>query len=215
MKVLKNKPLPDVIIYAFYRLNNRILLITSTAFFYVKCFLLRVPAGSGIKVWGKVYIYRHSGSEISIGKNVSIVSSPRRYAFNIFPQSKLRTGYTGAKIIIGSNVGFNSISIFSRSKQVKIGNNTIIGGNCQIADTDGHPVWPPEARHHYPGNEHDAPVDIGKNVYIGLNVIVLKGVTIGDNSVIAAGSVVNHSIPENCLAAGVPAKVVKYFTVNK
>jgi acetyltransferase-like isoleucine patch superfamily enzyme len=78
-------------------------------------------------------------------------------------------------------------------------------------DTDGHPLWPPESRWSYPGDEFDADVNIGKNVFVGLNVIILKGVSIGDNSMIAAGSVVNKSIPDNCLAAGIPAIVVKQF----
>jgi len=90
----------------------------------------------------------------------------------------------------------------------------MIGGNCQIMDSDGHPLWPPEKRWEYQGQEFDAPVTIGKNVFIGLNVIILKGVTIGDNSIIAAGSVVSDSIPANVLAAGMPAKVIKQYEVD-
>jgi acetyltransferase-like isoleucine patch superfamily enzyme len=85
----------------------------------------------------------------------------------------------------------------------------MIGGNCQIMDSDGHPLWPLSARRHYPGIEYDAPVDIGDDVYIGLNVLILKGSSIGNGAVIAAGSVVTGMIPPNCLAAGVPAKVIR------
>jgi acetyltransferase-like isoleucine patch superfamily enzyme len=69
----------------------------------------------------------------------------------------------------------------------------------------------------YPGTEYDEPVYIGKNVFVGLNVIILKGAEIGDNSIIAAGSVVKGKIPANSLAAGVPAKVHRTFEhhVNK
>jgi acetyltransferase-like isoleucine patch superfamily enzyme len=54
-----------------------------------------------------------------------------------------------------------------------------------------------------------SPVTLGKNVWIGSNATILPGVTIGDNSVIAAGAVVTKDVPENVVAAGVPAKVVK------
>ena len=76
-------------------------------------------------------------------------------------------------------------------------------------DTDWHPLWPPEKRQCYPGNEHDEDVVIGQNVFIGLNCVVLKGAAIGDNSVIGAGSVVAGNIPANTLAAGVPAKPIR------
>jgi len=117
----------------------------------------------------------------------------------------------GARIEIGNDVGFNAISITARSKTISIGDQTLIGGNCQIMDSDGHPLWPPQSRWYYPGDEYDAPVSIGSNVFIGLNVLIMKGVTIGDNSVVAAGSIVSRSIPANCLAGGVPARVIKRF----
>ena len=84
-------------------------------------------------------------------------------------------------------------------------------GNCQITDSDGHSLWPPENRSNYSGAEFDEPVVIGENVFIGLNVIILKGAEIGDNSVIGAGSIVRGKIPANCMAAGVPAKVCRRF----
>lgn len=168
--------------------------------------------GENAKVWGRVLIHRFPESEIKLGSGVRIISRPFRYAQNIYPQSKLRTMMPSARILIGDKVGFNSISILARSQTISIGDETLIGGNCQIMDTDGHPLWPPELRSHYPGSEHDAPVKIGKNVFIGLNVIVLKGSEIGDNSVIGAGSVVSGRIPPNCVATGVPARVIRTMT---
>jgi acetyltransferase-like isoleucine patch superfamily enzyme len=167
--------------------------------------------GKSPKVWGRVYLHRFPGSQIEIGDNVRIISRPYRYSQNIFPQSKLKTMSRTAHILIGKNVGFNAISILARSQNIEIGENTLIGGNCQITDTDGHPLWPPESRNYYPGNEHDKGVVIGKNVFIGLNVIILKGSVIGNNSVIGAGSLVTGTIPANCVASGVPARVIRSF----
>lgn len=209
LKVLKEYSLRDLIFQAIFESRSWLDCWWSTRVFRAKCITLGVRLGQHSKVWGKVIVIRFPGSAISIGKNVRVISRSYRYAFNIFPQSKFRTYSKSAKIIIGDGVGLNSTAIIARSRTVSIGNYTLIGGNCQIMDTDGHPLWPPESRWYYPGDEHDAPVMIGHNVFIGLNVIILKGATIGDNTVIAAGSVVTGEIPPNVLAAGVPARVIR------
>ncbi|HUX91565.1 MAG TPA: DapH/DapD/GlmU-related protein [Gallionellaceae bacterium] len=217
MKLFRQRPrhkLKDILVYyafvAKYKLDCKL----STAIFSLKCLLVGVSLKPGANVCGRFYLNRFPGSEISIGSNLEVVSSPYLYGLNIYSQSKIRTFFPSAKVKIGNNVAFNSICIMARSKTISIGNRTMIAGNCQIMDTDAHPVWPPESRWTYSGDEYDAPVIIGDDVYIGLNVIILKGVTIGDNSVIAAGSIVNRDIPPNCLAAGNPAKVVKIFTTE-
>ena len=209
--IVRRHRFADLVAHAFFEAIDRLDLVWSTAIFKVKCRLLGIGLGGNCRVWGRVLIRRFPGSTISIGAGLRAVSRPRRYAFNIFPQSKIRTYSPAARIAIADRVGFNSISILARSQAITIGEGTLIGGNCQIMDTNGHPLWPPDARAHYPGSEHDAPVTIGANVFIGLNVIVTKGAVIGENSVIGAGSVVVGEIPPNCLAAGVPARVVKRF----
>ncbi len=78
-------------------------------------------------------------------------------------------------------------------------------------DSDFHLPWPPEMRNTYPGTEHDFDVTIGENVWIGAKCLILKGVTIGNNAVIAAGSVVTRSVPENTLVGGNPARVIKRY----
>ena len=80
-----------------------------------------------------------------------------------------------------------------------------------IMDSDWHIAWPPEKRHVTWEKDMDKDVILEENVWVGMNVTILKGVTIGKNSVIAAGSVVTKSIPANCMAGGNPAKVIKQY----
>lgn len=88
---------------------------------------------------------------------------------------------------------------------IYIGSNTMIGPNVTIA-TAGHPILPKLREQAY---QFNAPVHIGKNCWLGAGVIVLPGITIGDNSVIGAGSVVTKDIPENVVAVGNPCRVLR------
>jgi acetyltransferase-like isoleucine patch superfamily enzyme len=198
----------DLIIFIYEWFFFYLLRIISTSFFYLKCKVYGIVIGRGSKVWGKVTFRKYPGSTISIDNNVYIISSPLRYSFNIYPLTKLQTLSKSAEIKIGKNVAFNSLTILARSTTISIGDGTLIGGNCQIFDTDGHQLWPADKRFNTPDFDGDRSVSIGKNVFVGLNVLIMKGVEIGDNSIIAAGSVVTRSIPKDCVAAGIPAKVI-------
>ena len=103
-------------------------------------------------------------------------------------------------------------SVTARSKTVRIGKNTLIGPDCLFVDSDFHAPWPPSERSNYSGDEHDADITIGDNVWFGARCIILKGVTIGENSIVAAGSIVTRNIPPNVMAAGNPARVVKVYS---
>lgn len=121
-------------------------------------------------------------------------------------------------IDIGDYVYMSSVTM-RIDHNLKIGSHCLFAGNVKLWDTDNHPLSP-SARHEqceyiahkgridsYLANGGD--IIIGNDVWIGMDVIVLGGVTIGSGSVIAAGSVVTKSIPQNVLAGGVPAKVIK------
>ena len=114
---------------------------------------------------------------------------------------------TDAVISVARNSAFsNNVSIIAM-KSVEIGEGCLIGDLVSIMDADGHGIAPSERRD---GNANkSAPVKLERNVWLGSRVIILKGVTIGENSIIAPGAVVTSSIPSNCVAGGVPAKVIK------
>lgn len=108
--------------------------------------------------------------------------------------------YEHGRITIGNSVFINAGCVFLDNAQISIGNDTLIGPHVTLATAD-HYVSP-ELR----GNGvTQAPISIGHNVWLGAGVVVLPGVNIGDNSVIAANSVVCSDVPENVLYAGTPA----------
>ncbi len=134
----------------------------------------------------------------------------------------LRCDYFGPRspsLIIGEGVYIGDDCIISCAEQIEIGSLTLLAHGVQIFDNDTHPInatlrekdWRiitgqfPGPR----GGIETAPVRIGRRVWIGLNSIVMKGVTIGDNSIVAAGSVVVKDVPDNVIVAGNPAKMVK------
>lgn len=206
----------DSLSFRYMRLHNRMSFLCGTLMFAIKSFLFGVESDGIVKCWGRVHIMRMPGSQIRIGKNVSIVSSSNRCSSSsIFAPTKLRTWSDTAKIIIEDNVGLNGTSIVARSKTISIGQGTMIAPNVAIVDSDFHAVYPPGNRIMNPGIEEDRDVFIGKNVWLGMQSMVLKGARIGDNSVIAAGSVVRGDIPSGVLAAGVPAKVIKTLREGK
>ena len=125
----------------------------------------------------------------------------------------------GAMLKLGSGY-INRNSKIKCFKDIEIGEGVVISENCTIWDSDAHTILPNENGggtnsvpdsdvHTMLPNENTKPIKIGNHVWIGTNCIVLKGVTIGDGAVIAAGSVVNRDIPTRVLAGGVPAKVLK------
>lgn len=112
-----------------------------------------------------------------------------------------------ALVRIGDGVEFsNSVFVKSEGAGVEIGRGALIGSFVEILDSDFHDLDPERRRG---GTPRMAPVTIGENVFLGMGVRVLKGVTIGRDSVIGAGAVVASDIPAGVIAAGNPARVVR------
>ena len=109
--------------------------------------------------------------------------------------------FSGGVLEIGS--GFcNSNLILRCTQEIHIGENVAISHNVTIMDSDAHEIV---------GNPHPKtqPIHIGNHVWVGSGAKVLKGVTIGAGSVVASGAIVVQDVPEKCMVAGVPAKIVR------
>lgn len=131
--------------------------------------------------------------------------------FDVFP-----TGNTRATVIFGKDVQLNDYVHIVGMNSIEIGDNVLMASHVFISDNshgsykgddnDSNPNTPPTERCY-----GMAPIKIGNNVWIGEGVIVMPGVTIGDGCVIGAHSIVNKSIPDNSVAVGTPAKVIKQY----
>jgi acetyltransferase-like isoleucine patch superfamily enzyme len=149
---------------------------------------LKLPNGIPL-IQGNLNIYL--GDNVTIGKAVI-------GANKIYDEPILRVGNN-------STIGFHTdISI---AKEISIGDNCMIAPYCFLMDSDDHPINPQKRLSGDNITKDDiAPIKIGNNVWIGSYCSILKGVTIGDNSIIATRSVVTRDVIENCVYAGYPAR---------
>lgn len=120
-------------------------------------------------------------------------------------ESPFFSNFGGRHVHLGKDVYANFNLTLVDDTHIYIGDRTMIGPNVTIA-TAGHPILPQLRQQ---GLQYNMPVHIGKNCWLGAGVIVLPGVSIGDNSVIGAGSVVTRDIPANVVAVGNPCRVMR------
>lgn len=170
--------------------------------------LLRVKAGERNKFYGFPIFQKWGGSSILIGNDFVCRSWIDSNPLGINHPCVISTRSSNAVIKIGNKVGISGGSI-TAATSIVIGDNTLIGANCMIFDTDFHPVGSVK-RLESPESGKSLPVKIGSNVFVGTSSIIMKGVSIGDNSIVAAGSVVTRSIPKDSIyIAGKIKKNVK------
>jgi acetyltransferase-like isoleucine patch superfamily enzyme len=161
----------------------------------------------GWKFYGLPLIQKHRKSVMRFGPGMGLRSSVRSNPLGPTHAVILCTWQAGAVLEIGNNFGMTGGSIVA-AERISIGDNVNVGANTTILDTDFHPLNPTERQMH-PQDAHTAPIVIEDHVFIGMNCMILKGVTIGQGSVIGAGSVVTKSIPPGVIAAGNPARVIR------
>ncbi|GGB60482.1 acyltransferase [Shewanella inventionis] len=195
-------------------------MILNSIFFPLKqmimlCLNTKVTVSGQLKILGGIpYFKIPKNGEVIFGDNVVLNSDFKKSNTALTFRCKFITGYNG-KIIVGKNTMFNGVCVVSYD-EVIIGDNCQIASSTMIADTNFHPVEPFQRELQVSGKpfslesvKHEK-IFIGNNVWIGWNCTILKGVEIGENSIVAAGSVVTSGkYPSNCIIAGNPSKVVK------
>lgn len=169
-----------------------------SVFWYVPLFKARCErVGKGLRLHDGIPYLVGSHLKIYLGENVRI------------GRTTIGAGKTCDNPVfeIGNNSGIGYGTVISVSKRITIGNDVMIGPNCMIMDNDDHPIDPGRRRLRIPVDESEIkPVVIGNNVWLGGYCTVLKGVTIGDNSIISAHSVIVRDVQPNCIYSGNPAR---------
>jgi len=165
-------------------------------------------SGGQVRTEGKLWInvpLRCDGSgQVTIGHRVSIGFPPAPIIGDGMVRLQARSKNAAIKVGAGTSLS-NNIQVIAEAS-ISIGERCLIGDGVLIMDSDAHNLSA--------AGRHDeapliAPVVIEDNVFVGSRVVILKGVTIGKDSVIGAGSVVIRSIPPGVIAAGNPAKVIR------
>jgi maltose O-acetyltransferase len=155
----------------------------------------------GKKIRGNRIIVKNLG-QIIVGDHVSLNSFPGGEPY----KTALKTYCENAVLKIGNHCNLNGTMIYCRDS-VSIGDFCMFGPGCKIVDNDSHRVVRDVFERRK--SPQSAPIVIRNNVWIGMHSLVLKGVEIGQNSIVAAYSVVTKDVPPNTIVAGNPAKPVK------
>lgn len=161
---------------------------------------------------GMPSIERAEGARIIIGNGVTLVSDATANTAGINHPVILSAEGPGSVITIGDGVGISGASIVTCST-VEIGEGTMLGANCNIYGTDFHCVEAEErTKQKSTADAPTKPIKIGKRCWLASNVTVLKGVTIGDEAVVGAMSLVTKDVETKTIVGGVPAKIVRHLS---
>jgi acetyltransferase-like isoleucine patch superfamily enzyme len=190
-----------------WKARNEIERLLLTPFAWLRWRLAGVTIADGWQCYGLPIIQKHRDSTLTIGANANFRSTVRSNPLGVNHACMLSTWTQGAVLTIGAEFGMTGGSIVC-AERVTIGNRVFMGANTIITDTDFHPLSP-AIRNANPADGKTAPVTIEDDVFIGMQVLILKGVTLGAGSVIGAGSVVTRDIPAGMIAAGNPAQVIR------
>ncbi|MGH9453236.1 MAG: acyltransferase, partial [Terriglobia bacterium] len=185
-----------------------IILVRSTYYFLCRVFIAEPLFKVYCTQYGRNF---HTGvfipwvqgkGEIIIGDNVSIDG---RCAFFFAARYSEKP-----RLTIGDNTGIGHNCAFTVGKEIRIGKHCRFGSSVAVFDAPGHPADPAARLAGLPSAQNEVrPITIGDNVWIGTGAIIFPGVTIGDGSIVAMGSVVMSNVPPNTMVAGNPARQVR------
>ncbi len=150
--------------------------------------------GERVRLWGKLAV--SNSGELRIGDRVRFNASPL--------PTELGVG-SGGKLEIGSGTYINYGCSIGALQLIRIGKHCNIGSHVIMMDNDFHRIEP-ERRTELPPS---APIVLEDNVWLGVRAIILRGVTVGEGSVVAAGSVVSRDVPPRTLVGGIPARTIR------
>jgi acetyltransferase-like isoleucine patch superfamily enzyme len=189
-----------------WKITNEIKRVLSIPYIWLYFRINGIGWGKDWKLYGKPLIQRHGKSRIILGPGLSLRSSVSSNPLGPNHPVIMCTWKPNALIQTGSHFAMTGGTICA-AEQIIIGDHVSVGANTTIIDTDFHPVSY-ELRLGDSSAGASKPVTIADHVFIGMNCIILKGVSLGYGCVIAAGSVVTKDIPDGVIAGGNPARIL-------
>ena len=193
-----------------FRKINTIIGFIKINIIYRKHIILR----GRVNISGNPILIFSSNAKLILGNNVTLKSNKKSYHLHMHSPTKIMADKKDAIITIGDNTRINGACIHAY-KNIEIGANCLIAANTEIFDCSGHDLSMENPANRINTHGSIKNVIIGNNVWIGANCIIMPGVNIGDDSVIAAGSVVIKDIPSKCIVGGNPAKIIKEYNKNE
>jgi maltose O-acetyltransferase len=162
--------------------------------------LKKVIIGKNVLLEQKVYLT--GKGNITIGDNVHF---GYKMGGNWKGYSEIQARSEKARIIIKNGTEFNNNLFICSNQYIEIGENCLIGRDCEFLDFDGHGIAPDKRK----TSGLQEPIRIGNNVWLGNGCRILRGSNIGNNCIVAAGSIVKGKFEDNYLIGGIPAKVLR------
>ncbi|NLS12919.1 acyltransferase [Vibrio sp. SM6] len=201
-------PAPKVIVVPLYKVTVTLQQVWATVtrvFLWTPIFKGRIDqVGANLYLYGGMPFVT-GPLKISLGKD-NRISGATTFSGRV-------SALHPPELLVGDNVDIGWQTTIAVGKRVIIGDNARIAGRAFLAGYPGHPINPYDRAAGLPElDEQVGDIILERNVWLATGVSVMAGVTVGENSVIAAGSVVTHSIPANVVAGGVPAKVLRPLT---
>lgn len=179
----------------------------------IKFTLSNIEYGKNLIIKGSMYLNINPNSQAIIGDNCTIKSGDNYNPISRNIKSSI-TLEEKAILQIGNNVGLSSICLWAHHS-IKIGNNVNIGADTIIMDSDAHSLNYIHRQNINIDLQHknNKEIIIGNDVLIGMRTIILKGVKIGDRSIVGSGSVVARDVPPDTIVGGNPAKFIKNLDI--
>lgn len=196
-KVMTSK---EIIVHKLFLWNLAAESIFSTVYCKIKMKFWGIEYTGRERFTGITKFFRCPNSQISIGHDCVFNSSNNINMRGLHSPCILKTSRQGSRLLIGNHCGFSATTILC-AKEIVIEDFVSVGANVKIGDNDDHEdlyATEPKA------------VNIKEHAWIGMNTLIMKGVTIGKYAIIGAGSIVTHDVPDYAIAAGVPCKVIKF-----
>jgi carbonic anhydrase/acetyltransferase-like protein (isoleucine patch superfamily) len=169
-----------------------------------------VVARGRLHLRGRPMIEVVKGARVVLGDGVMLNSANEGYHLNLYGPTRLVADKPGAEIVVGDGTRLHGTCVHAYLR-VEIGRNCLVAGNVQIIDGSGHDLCMDDPARRVDTRGSARAVAIGDNVWIGAHCFILPGTTIGEGTVVAAGSVVSGELPPRVLAGGNPARVLRDY----